>query len=75
MALQRLHRVAQRAPIAVVHDQPAAAGFTFLTASLFVLLTHVVHDRISQGIQHTVGGAVADDEIIRERRNILQIEQ
>ena len=61
--------------IAVVHDQPAAAGFAFHAAFLLVLFAHIVHDCLGQGIQHAVGGAVADDEVVGEGCDVFQIEQ
>jgi hypothetical protein len=61
--------------VAVVHYQPAVAGFAFQPAFLFMLCTHVIYDRFCQGVQHAVAGAVADDEVVGEGGNVFQIEQ
>jgi len=61
--------------IAVVHYQPAITGLAFYPAFLLVLFTDVVHDRIGQGVQHAVGGAVAQHKVIGERCDVFEFEQ
>lgn len=61
--------------IAIVYHYPPFPRFAFPAAFLFVLLLGALQYIFGQGIQHTVAGAVADDEIIGEGGNVLDVEQ
>jgi hypothetical protein len=48
---------------------------TFYPSSFLVLFTYAVYDRISQGVQHAVGGAIAQDKVIGEGCDVFEFEQ
>lgn len=61
--------------VAKIHDDPAFAGLALL-ASLFAMLgADCIHQAVRKRIQHTVAGAVGNDEIIGKGCNILDVEQ
>ncbi len=61
--------------IAVVHDQPALLRFAVHAAFLFVILFGGFEHAFGERVQHAVAGAVADDEIIGKRCDILDVEE
>jgi len=60
--------------IAIVHDQPTVASLTFHLSLFFVFFPHILNDSLSQGIQHAVAGAVAQDKVIGKGCDVLEIE-
>ena len=60
--------------VTVIYDEPAIACLTLFAAFLPVLFAHTVQYRIGQRIEHTVAGAVANDEIVCESSDVFEIE-
>jgi hypothetical protein len=61
--------------VTVVHDHPAVARLALADASLPMLLPDGFQRGLGQRIQHTIARAGAQDEVIRERGDILYVEQ
>lgn len=61
--------------VAVVHYQPAIAGFTFHPAFLLMVCPHFIYHCFCEGIQHAVAGAVAEHEVVSKGCYVFQIEQ
>lgn len=61
--------------IAVVQHQPAFLRLSFYPALFFIVLLGRFEHSFGKGIQHPVAGAVAYDEIVGERCDILDVEK
>lgn len=61
--------------IAVIQDHPAITGEALLLSPFIMLGFHVVNRGIGKRVDHTVTGAVADNEIICKRDDFFQIYQ
>ncbi len=61
--------------VAEVEHEPAFAGLSLHAAFLFVVLLGFLQHALGERVKHTVAGAVADDEIIGKRCNILDVKQ
>ncbi len=61
--------------IAEVHDDPAIAGLALFASFFAMLCADRFLNGISQGIQHAITGAGAENKIIGKRCNFLDIEQ
>jgi len=61
--------------ISKVHHQPAFARLTFDAASFLVIFFCGFEHALGQRVQHTVAGAIAQDEIISKGCDILDVKQ
>ena len=61
--------------ITIVDYHPAFAGFPLSYASLAMHFSNSFQGGFSQGVKHPVAGSCAQDKVIRERSDRLQIKQ
>jgi hypothetical protein len=61
--------------ISVVDDHPSFPGFSLFATVLTMFLVNRLHRRLCKCIQHAVTRARAQDEIIGERGNFLDIQE
>ena len=61
--------------VTVVHDDPAVAGESLLFSLFLEFGANVCNGGFGKRVEHAVAGAGADDEIICEGNNVLQIDQ
>lgn len=61
--------------VAVVHHQPALLRFAVHAALLFMVLFRRFEYPFGKGVQHSVAGAAADDEIVGKGRDVLDVEE
>lgn len=61
--------------IAIIHDYPAIAREALLFSPLFVLGTNVFDGGFCERVNHTVAGAVTDDEIVGKGYDIFKVYQ
>ncbi len=58
-----------------IHHQPAFARLSFYAALLFIVIFGCLQNAFGKRVQHTVTGAVAQDEIVGKRGNSFDVEQ
>lgn len=61
--------------IPVVDDHPALSGFSLFPPMSIMLVLYRVKGGLRQGIQHPVAGSRAQDEVVRKRGNVPDVEQ
>ena len=61
--------------VAVIHDEPAFARLPFDASLFLVILFQGFEYALRERVEHTVTGAVADDEKIGKRCDILDVEK
>ncbi len=61
--------------IAKVHDDPAVAGEALLFAFFLMFDANVFYDGFGEGVDHTVAGAGANDEIIGKGYDVFQVDK
>ncbi len=61
--------------VAIIDYHPALARLPFLLAPPAVFLTDGLQCCLCQGVQHSVAGAGAEHEVVREGSHINQIQQ
>jgi hypothetical protein len=61
--------------ITIINDHPAVTGEALLLSLFIMLGFHVVNGSIGKRVNHAVTGAVADNEIVGERDDFLQVYQ
>lgn len=61
--------------IAIVEDEPAFMGLPLHAALLFVILLGGFEHGFGKRVEHAVTGAVADDEVIGKRCDVLNVEK
>jgi hypothetical protein len=61
--------------VAVIEHEPAFLRLAFHAALLLVILFGRFQDGLGEGVEHAVAGAVADDEIISKRCDVLDVEK
>jgi len=61
--------------ITVIEDQPAFLGLALHTAFFLMILLCGFEDCLGERVEHPVAGAVADDEIIGKRCDVLDVEK
>ena len=61
--------------ISIVKQEPAFLGLAFYAALFLIVFLGCFQYPFGKRIQHTVAGAVAEDEIVGEGRNVLNVEK
>jgi len=61
--------------VAVIEDEPAFLCLSFHAALFLVILLGGFDDTFGERVQHTVAGAVADDEVISKRCDVFDVEK
>ena len=61
--------------IAVVKDEPAFLWLALHAALFLVILFGRFEHSLGERVEHTVAGAVADDEVIGKRCDVLDVEK
>jgi hypothetical protein len=59
--------------IAVIHDNPAVAGYALLLSPLFMIGANVLDGGFGERVYHAVARAGADDEIVSKGYDVFQI--
>ena len=60
--------------VAVIQHEPALLGLPFDASFLLVFLFGRFQDTFGKRVEHSVAGAVANDEVICKRRNVFDVE-
>ena len=61
--------------ITIVEQEPTFLGLPFYAALFLIVFLGRFQYPFGKRIQHTVAGAVAEDEIVGEGRNVLNVEE
>jgi hypothetical protein len=61
--------------IAVVQDEPAFFRLSFHTTFFLVILLGGFQHGLGKRVEHSVAGAITDDEIIGKRCNVFNVEK
>jgi hypothetical protein len=61
--------------IAIIHNKPALARLPFQATFFLVIPFGGLQHTFCQGVEHTVAGAVADNEIIGKRSDIFDVKE
>lgn len=61
--------------IAIIEHEPAFLGLSLYASLFLVFLFGCLQHPFGKGVEHTVTGAIANDEIICKRSNVFDVEK